>query len=103
MPFACQATDARASPAAFGDVTSDLLHLVVPDLHRRLAPEDGDQDLELACVLVDLGDLTREVRQRAGDDLDGLADGELRAARGPLRRLALEQPVDLHLRERDRL
>src|SRR5690349_3160598 len=40
---------------------SDLLHLVVPDLHGRLAPEDGDQDLELAGVLVDLGDLAREV------------------------------------------
>src|SRR5689334_21567306 len=36
---------------------SYLLHLVVPHLNGRLAPEDGYQDLELARVLVDLGDL----------------------------------------------
>ena len=40
----------------------NLLDLVVPDLDGRLAPEDGYQDLELARVLVDLGDLAGEVR-----------------------------------------
>src|SRR3954464_8900625 len=103
MPFACQATDARASPAAFGDVTSDLLHLVVPDLHRRLAPEDGDQDLELARVLVDLGDLTGEVRQRPGDHLHRFADRELSPRRPRDRHLAVEQAIDLGLGQRDRL
>src|SRR5690349_6955773 len=42
---------------------SNLLHLVVAHLDRRLAAEDGYQDLELAGVLVDLRDLAREVRQ----------------------------------------
>src|SRR5215203_529465 len=58
---------------------SYLLDLIVANLHRRLAAEDRHQDLELGGVLVDLGDLAREVGQRAGDDLDGLADRELRA------------------------
>src|SRR3954470_12031644 len=31
----------------------DLLHLVVPDLDRRLAAEDRDEDLEPGGVLVD--------------------------------------------------
>src|SRR5204863_2837901 len=35
----------------------DLLDLVESDLDRRLASEDGYQDLELLGVLVDLGDL----------------------------------------------
>src|ERR1700755_2510031 len=48
----------------------DLLDLVEADLDRGLAPEDRDEDLELRRVLVDLGDLAREVRQRARDDLD---------------------------------
>src|SRR3954452_24723141 len=46
----------------------DLLHLVEPDLDRRLAAEDRDEHLEARAVLVDLGDLAREVRQRAGED-----------------------------------
>src|SRR5215203_3199313 len=82
---------------------SDLLHLVVADFHRRLTAEDGYQHLELARVLVDLRDLTGEVRERAGDHLDGLADRELRPARDLLRDLAVQQPVDLRLSERDRL
>src|SRR4051812_39716697 len=44
-----------------GDVRvdrSNFLHLVVADLHRGLATEDGYQHLELGRVLVDLGDLT---------------------------------------------
>src|SRR3954468_4782874 len=82
---------------------SYLLHLVVAHLDGRLAAEDRYQHLQLARVLVDLGDLTREVRQRAGDDLDGLTDVELRAARRPHRDLAMQQAVDLGLGQRDRL
>src|SRR5690349_19420304 len=82
---------------------SDLLHLVVPDLNGSLAPEDRDQDLELRRVLVDLGDLAREIGQRPGDHLDGLADRELGAASRPLRRLAVKKAVHLGLGERDRL
>src|SRR4051812_12462934 len=55
---------------------SDLLDLIEADLDRRLAAEDRDEDLELRGVLVDLGDLAREVRERARDDLDRLADRE---------------------------
>src|SRR3954470_16522725 len=80
---------------------SYLLDLVVADLDGRLAAKDRYQHLQLARVLVDLGDLTREVRQGAGDDLDGLADVELRAARRPHRDLAVQQAVALGLRERD--
>src|SRR5215211_7262326 len=57
--------------------SSDLLDLVEADLDRRLAAEDRDEHLELRGVLVDLGDLAGEVRQRAGDDLDRLTDREL--------------------------
>src|SRR6202000_1694207 len=35
----------------------NLLDLVEADLDRRLATEDGDQDLELLSIVVDLGDL----------------------------------------------
>src|SRR5690242_10960916 len=81
----------------------DLLDLVVAHLDRRLATEDGYQHLELGRVLVDLGDLAGEVRQRAGDDLDGLADGELRAAGRADGDLAVQEPIDLGLGERDGL
>src|SRR4051794_19823950 len=82
---------------------SYLLDLVVTHLDRRLAAKDRYQHLELARVLVDLRDLTGEVGQRARDDLDRLADVELRAARGPDRLDAVQQPVDLRLGQRDRL
>src|SRR6185312_7488747 len=65
----------------------DLLHLVVPDLDRRLAAEDRDQDFEFRAVLVDLGDLAGEVRKRAGNDFDRFADGELRLGARALRGL----------------
>src|SRR3954465_9859610 len=82
---------------------SDLLHLVVPDLDGRLAPEDGNKHLELGRVLVDLRDLAGEVGQRTGDHLDRFADRELRPARDLLRDLAVQQAVDLGLGERNRL
>jgi hypothetical protein len=77
--------------------------LVVPNFHRGLPAEDRDQHLELRRVLVDLGDLAREVGQRPGDDLDGLTDRELGAGARALGRLAVEETVDLGLGERDRL
>src|SRR3954453_20691201 len=86
-----------------GCAASNLLHLVVPDLDGRLAPEDGYQHLELGRVLVDLRDLTREVGERTGDHLDRFADRELGPARDLLRDLAVQQAVDLGLGERDRL
>src|SRR4051812_14951669 len=82
---------------------SDLLDLVEADLDRGLAAEDRDEDLQLRGVLVDLGDLAREVRQRPRDDLDRLADRELRLRRDLLGDLAVQQPVDLWLRQRHRL
>src|SRR5215207_413709 len=78
-----------------------LLHLVVVDLDRGLAAEDRDQHLELGGVLVDLGDLTGEVRKRTRDHLHGLADRELRPRPRTLRRLAMEEAIDLDLGERD--
>src|SRR5215218_1886674 len=101
--FAFQAIELlrRRSPSA--TLRSDLLHLVVADLHRGLATEDGYQHLELGRVLVDLGDLTGEVRERTRDHLHRLADRELGTARRTDRDLAVQQPVDLHLGQRDRL
>src|SRR5215211_4482209 len=89
-----------------GDIRVDrlnLLDLVVAHFDRRLAPEDGYQHLELGRVLVDLGDLAGEVRQRAGDHLDGLADRELGAAGRPDGDLSVQEAVDLGLGERDGL
>src|SRR2546423_4129153 len=79
---------------------SKLLHLVEADLDRRLATEDGYQDLQAGGVLVDLGDLAAEVRQRARDDLDGLADRVLGARALADRDLLVQQAVDLGLGER---
>src|SRR5665811_1478763 len=61
-----------------------LLDLVVADLDRGLPAEDRDEDLELGRVVVDLGDLAAEVRERAGDDLDRLAHLELGPGLGAL-------------------
>src|SRR3954452_7029916 len=81
----------------------DLLDLIEPDLDRRLPAEDRDEDLQARGVLVDLRDFSREVRQRARDDLDRLADRELRAGARPLGGLAMQQPVDLDLGQGDGL
>src|SRR4029079_1855242 len=43
-------------------------------LDERLPPEDVDQDLELHVVGVDLGDLAREVGERAFLDAHALTD-----------------------------
>src|SRR5437763_4044787 len=80
---------------------SNLLHLVEAHLDRGLAAEDGYQDLELAGVLVDLGDLAGEVRQRTGDHLDRLADLELGARARGSGALLVQQAVHLRLRQGD--
>src|SRR5436309_11934083 len=41
----------------------DLLYLIELELHRHLPLEDRHEHLQLALVLVDLGDLAVEVRQ----------------------------------------
>src|SRR3954466_13786223 len=82
---------------------SDLLHLVVPDLDGSLATEDGDEHLQLRRVLIDLGDLAREIGERTRDHLDRFADRELGPARDLLRDLAVQQAVHLGLGQRDRL
>src|ERR1700712_395064 len=56
---------------------SDLRDLVEPELDRGLAAEDGDQDLDLLGVDVDLGDARRERRERPVHDGDRLADLEV--------------------------
>jgi len=66
-------------------------------LDRGLPAEDVDEDLELELVLVDLGDLAREVGERAFLDPDRLPDLVLEARAAPLRRgLAA---LDLHLED----
>src|SRR3954467_3427933 len=81
----------------------DLLHLVEADFDRSLAAKDRHKHAKLARVVHHLGDLTREVGERAGHDLDRFADRELCPRARPLGGLALEQTVDLGLRERHRL
>src|SRR5919107_2854835 len=81
----------------------NLLDLVEAHFDRGLASKDRDQHLEPARVLVDLGDLAGEIGQRAGDDLDGLADRVRRLLALALGDLAMQQPVDLGLGERHRL
>src|ERR1017187_2973375 len=78
------------------------LDLPVFELDRGEAAEDGDGNLELAAVRIDLVDAAGERRKRAIGDLHFLADGvlDLRhflAARGFNARVDL---VDLGLAER---
>src|SRR5438270_9158723 len=84
-------------------VRSYLLDLIEPHFDRGLPAEDRYQHLEPLGILVDLRDLAGEVRQRAGDDLDGFADRELGAAARADLLLAVEQAVDLVLGKGDRL
>src|SRR2546421_595898 len=83
----------------------ELLHVVESDLDRHLPLEDVDHDLELLAVGVDVRDLAVEVRERAGRDLDRLAELELDLrARGRLSAgTRVEDSVDLGLGERNRL
>src|SRR3954447_17143386 len=75
----------------------DLLHLVEADFDRSFTSKDRHKDAELAGVVHDFRDLTREVGERTGHDLDRLADRELSPRARPLGLLALEQTVDLAL------
>src|SRR5215218_825783 len=52
-----------------------LRYLAKGELDRRLPPEDRDQDLQPRLVHVYLGDHTRKVRQRTGNNLHRLPDG----------------------------
>src|SRR5215208_5593828 len=83
-----------------------LLDLVESELHRHLALEDVDEDLQLLLVGVHVDDLAVEVRQRPRGYLHRLAERELHVRaerRGAVRRAGVEDPVDLRLRERQRL
>ena len=55
----------------------ELLHLVEAELERRLALEDGDENLELLGLGHDLGDRGRHGLERPVGDGDDLADLEL--------------------------
>src|SRR5215216_3099986 len=90
---------------AIGPSLVELLDLVERELDRDLALEDVDEHLQLLLVGVDVDDLAVEVRERAARHLDRLAERErdLRARALGRRRARLEDPVDLALRERDRL
>src|SRR5947209_3165524 len=74
----------------------ELRHLAELELDGSLAPEDVDQHLELELVLVDLGDLAREVGEGALAHSHALADLVLQAGPGLL--LGLDT-LDLHLED----
>src|SRR5215211_659889 len=82
---------------------SELLDLVEGQLDRGLAAEDGDQDLELLLVGVDLGDRAGQLGERAGGDGDGLADLPLDPRLELLDRLGLEDLGHFLLGQRGRL
>src|SRR6266567_2240066 len=83
----------------------ELFHVVEADLDRHLPLEDVHHHLKLLGVGVHVGDLAVEVRERAGRDLHRLAERELNlgAGRRDAAGAGVEDPVDLGLRERDRL
>src|SRR5918997_1393545 len=62
--YAAPASSTHKNPL----VCLELGYLVEGELHRRLAPEDGDEDLQPRLVHVDVGDRTREVRERTAYD-----------------------------------
>ena len=78
--MACRAFSLFLSLLELGD-------LAELELDRGLPAEDVDEHLQLQLVLVDLGDLAGEVRERPFLDPDGLADlvleARLGAASGP--------------------
>src|SRR5437660_4427429 len=93
------------SVRTFLAMSVQLLHLVERQLHRDLALEDVDEHLQLLLVCVDVDDLAVEVGERPGGHLHGLAERELDLGAWPLAVAAagVEDPVDLTLRQRDRL
>src|SRR6478735_5347567 len=78
-PSGWEVTDVGATTSA-SQLRSDLLDLAEVELDRSLPAEDGDQNLELLGVGVDLGDRGRQRRERTVDDGDGLADLEVDGA-----------------------
>src|SRR6266851_4814378 len=73
------------SVRTFFAITSvQFLDLVECQLHRDLALEDVDQHLQLLLVGVDVDDLAVEVGERAGGDLDRLAERELHGRARPV-------------------
>ena len=58
-------------------LSRSLLDLVESELDRHLPLEDVDHHLKLLRVGVDVDDLAVEIRERAGRDLDRLAEREL--------------------------
>ena len=51
----------RSPPQPPASSSLNFFHLVEAELHRRLTAEDVHQDLELALILADLGDLAIKV------------------------------------------
>src|SRR5918997_4034310 len=100
--YAAPASSSHKNPL----VCLELGYLVEGELHRRLAPEDGDQDLQPRLVHVDVGDRTREVRERTAYDLDRFPDGVVHRGLDLLARLdpaRVQEPLDLGAAERQRL
>src|SRR3712207_834990 len=100
--YAAPASSTHNSPL----VCLKLRYLVEGELHRRLAPEDGDEDLQPRLVHVDVGDRTREVRERTAYDLDRLPDGVVHRGLDLLARLDpawVQEPLDLGAAQGERL
>jgi hypothetical protein len=87
----------------------ELRDLAELELDRSLPAEDVDEDLELELILVDLGDLAREVGEWAFFDPHRLTDLVLEARTTALGRgvatlhLDLQDALDLTPRQRGRL
>src|SRR5207253_554969 len=90
------------SVRTFFAISVQLLYLVECQLHGDLPFKDVDEHLEFLLVRVDVDDLAVEVGERAGRDLDGLAERELdlRPRALAVGAAGVEDPVDLTLRQR---
>src|SRR5918997_494799 len=64
----------RPRPLPIKHLSLEFGYLVEGELHRRLAPEDRDQNLQPRLVHVYVRDGAGKVRERAADDLDRLPD-----------------------------
>src|SRR5215210_5457511 len=96
----------RPRPLPIRILSLELRHLVEGELHRRLAPEDGDEHLQPRLIHVDVRDRTREIRERPSYDLDRLADLVVHRRLDLLARLDLarmQKPLHLGAAERERL
>src|SRR3989442_7980136 len=90
------------SVRTFFATSVQFLHLIEGQLHRHLALEDVDEDLELLLVGVDVDDLAVEVGERARGYLHRLAERELDLGTRALTVAAagVQDPVDLLLGQR---